>query len=223
MLVAILIILLVAALMTFLFIFLSGVAVAVSRVTFSLLAGLVLHQGNIVLVPESGFLNYLAWTIIVLMVVYLLAMLPRVDLSLKFFCNILISLFMVYLVISLFGGVISSLMGKDFEITLLLEIIIKVVCLGFSIYSLLAQNRKAAYEATTNKFFLLLERVIAALMYGAAISFICSPMGSHYNLAEGWTYAIFVIVTVGAFLADLKLTKIGFFERKDSNVAFVPR
>lgn len=219
----ILIVLVVAALMTFLFIALSGVAVAVSRVTFSLLAGLVLHQSSVTLVPQSGFLNFLAWAIIVLVVVYLLAMLPRVDLALKFFCNMLVSLFTVFLVVSLFGGLISTIMGKTFEISLLYEIIIKVVCFGFSVYALLTQKRKASYEATKNKFLLGVERVFSALMYGTALTFICTSMGNNYSIADGWLIAILAVTTVGAFLLDFKLTKIGFFERKDPDVVHMPR
>lgn len=222
-LVVILIILVVAALMTFLFIALSGVAVAVSRVTFSLLAGLVLHQSSVTLVPQSGFLNFLAWAIIVLVVVYLLAMLPRVDLALKFFCNMLVSWFTVLLAFGIFGGLISSMMHKPFEITVVYEIIIKVVCLGFSIYSLLTQKRKASYEATKNKFMLLVERVFAALMYGAALTFVCMPINNNYAIGDGWLIAILAVTTIGAFLLDLKLTKIGFYERKDPDVAYVPR
>lgn len=223
-LVIVLIILVVVALMTFLFLALSGVAVAVSRVTFSLLAGLVLHQNSVTLIPDSGFLNFLAWAVIVLIVVYLLAMLPRVDLALKFFCNILVSVFTVLLVFGIFGGLISSMMKKTFEVTVGIEIIIKVVCLGFSIYSLLTQKRKASYEATKNKFMLLLERVAAALMYGAALTFISLPLSSSsYTLGDGWIIAIMAVTTAGAFLLDLKLTKIGFFERKDPDVVHMPR
>lgn len=222
-LVVILIILVVAALMTFLFIALSGVAVAVSRVTFSLLAGLVLHQSSVTLVPQSGFLNFLAWAIIVLVVVYLLAMLPRVDLALKFFCNMLVSWFTVLLAFGIFGGLISSMMHKPFEITVVYEIIIKVVCLGFSIYSLLTQKRKASYEATKNKFLLGVERVFAALMYGAALTFVCMPINNNYAIGDGWLIAILAVTTIGAFLLDLKLTKIGFFERKDPDVVHMPR
>ena len=222
-LVVILIILVVAALMTFLFIALSGVAVAVSRVTFSLLAGLVLHQGSVTLIPDSGFLNFLAWTIIVLIVVYLLAMLPRVDLSLKFFCNMLVSMFTVLLVFGIFGGLITSMMHKPFEITVGFEIVIKVVCLGFSIYSLLTQKRKASYEATKNKFMLLVERVFAALMYGTALTFMCMPINSNYTIGDGWLIAILAATTIGAFLLDLKLTKTGFFERQDPEVVHMPR
>ena len=218
-----LIVLVVAALMTFLFIALSGVAVAVSRVTFSLLAALALHQNSVTLVADSGFLNYMAWAIIVLLAVYLLAMLPRVDLAMKFFCNILISVFMVFFVITLFGGVISSIRGEDFALNLGWELLIKVICLGFSVYSLLTQKRKASYEATKNGFLLLLERVFAALMYSTALAFLTLSISGSYNVSSGLLIAIWAVATVAAFLADLKLTKIGFFERQDAEVVYMPR
>ena len=89
-------------------------AVIFSRVAFSLVAAFVISEGDIMLVASSGFLNYLAWALVIMGAVYALSTLPRVDMALKFLCTILLSVVLAFLVVSLFGSIIASIAKTEF-------------------------------------------------------------------------------------------------------------
>ena len=106
----------VAALITFGFYFIATRAVLFGRATFSLCIAIVLNQEHI-LVPGGGFLNFVAWAMIVFGCVYLLCLLPRVDIALHFSCTFVVSLVVAMAVCTL----ISGFLFKEFETTLAAE------------------------------------------------------------------------------------------------------
>lgn len=176
-----------------------------SRVAFSLLMALVSCQSDIKLVTTSGFLNFVAWTFIFLGIIYLLANLPRVDQAMRFFCTIFMSVMVIYIVAVLFGGIIATIMGSEFRINALYEILIKIVCLLFALGAMLSDERTAEYNAPKNVILCHAERLLASVIYGFSATFLC------WSIAGNWYYSavisILVIVagTVGAFFADIHL------------------
>jgi hypothetical protein len=168
------------------------------------------------LVPGSGFLNYVAWVIVILGIVYLLSTLPRVDMALKFLCTILLSVVIIELVVSLFGNIIAAIAKTEFAFTTLFEIVVKVICLLFSFVAMLV-GKKPHYDSPSNPIMYTLERVLASLMYGFASTFLFLSLQGNWELPILVMLLILVISTVAAFVADVFLQGkdiLGLEERK---------
>lgn len=176
-----------------------------SRVAFSLLMALVTSQSDLKLVENSGFLNFVAWTFIFLGIIYLLANLPRVDQAMRFFCTIFMSVMVIYIVAMIFGSIIAAIMGSEFRINALYEILIKIVCLLFALGAMLSDERSAEYNSPKNVILCHAERLLASTMYGFSATFLC------WSIADNWYYSgvisvlVIIVGTVGAFFADIYL------------------
>ena len=174
-------------------------AIAFARVAFGLAAALIVTQSSgLVLVPDNGFLNYVAWAVICLGVIFLLSSLPQVDLALRFACTTMISVLLVFIVVYMFGGLFSSMAGQTFAINAFYEILIKVICVGLAVWAMLSQNKKA-YDAPTNPLIRLAERVVASLLFGFAISFLAGSINNNWPLPEIAALLVFGGSTVAVF------------------------
>lgn len=192
-------------------------AIIFSRVAFSLAVALVASQAGMTLVPGGGFLNYVAWAIVVFGIVYLLSTLPRVDMALKFLCTILLSVVIIYVVVSLFGSIIAAIAKTEFAFTTLFEIIVKVICLLFSFVAMFI-GKKPHYDSPSNPIMYTLERVLASLMYGFAITFLFLSLQGNWELPILVMLLILVVSTVAAFVADIFLQGkdiLGMNEKKE--------
>ena len=179
-------------------------AVIFSRVSFSLAAAFILSQGRMTLVASSGFLNYVAWALVVMGVVYFISTLPRVDMALKFLCTILLSVVMVYLALQLFGNIIAAIVKTKFVFSAPFEILVKVICILFAVFYMLVE-KKPHYDCPENPILYNLERALASLMYGLAIAFLCFSIEGNWNIPAAVGIFVLVAGTVAAFIADVYL------------------
>ena len=97
-------------------------------------------------VPDRAFLNFVAWAIICFCALHFLSLFPRIDISTRFFCTVVVSLFVTEFAGSLIGIIFND--DTDFEITLFHEIINKVVSVGFAIFGIWTQGKKLPSESS---------------------------------------------------------------------------
>lgn len=184
-------------------------AIAFARVAFGLLAALVLTQSvRFQLVPDNGFLNYVAWAIIALGLIFLLSALPRVDVALRFFSTILMSELSIMIVLSLMGGLIGSIIGKDFAVTTVYELVIKGLCLILSAIAIFLQVRKSPYDPPDNILLRLTERVLASLIFGGAIAFLCGSLHNNWRTSDLMLILAFAGSSVAAFVFIPRLMRM---------------
>ena len=174
-----------------------------SRIAFSLLVAIVVNQSHTI--TDSTFISYLIWAAIVFGIIMALSILPRPSEAIRFFCTIIISILVIDFVILMFGGIISSMMGKDFQITKLFEIVIKVVCTLMSLGAMITQMEKNYCNIFTNPILIHIERLLASLIYGVAITFLCMSMNQNWELSNAGYIISLAGGTVVTFLADLLL------------------
>lgn len=183
---------------------LASSAVIFSRIAFSLLLALAFHN-SYPIIQDNGLLNYFFWAGIILGIILLLSLLPRVNLALKFFCTAIISYLAVEIVVSLVGSILCAVMGNQYEPSVLIEIVIKVVCTGISLYSLI--NEGAFSDGIglncSNVIAVNLERLLSAVIYGGAITFMCAiSMNSLWSFPAIANWLIFGITTAATFAVD---------------------
>ena len=198
-------------------------AIVFARVAFGLAMALMLQQtSGLLLVPGSGFLNYVAWAVICLGLIFLLSSLPQVDLALRFSCTVIVSVFLVFFVSYLFGGLFSSIAGKTFTISTLFEIVIKLVCLGLAVWAMLFQNKKS-YDAPKNPLIRLAERVLASLVFGLAITFLFPSLNNNWPLSDIVLLLIFAGSSVAVFFALPKIMELVFAPSVDPTEVSMPK
>ena len=199
--------------------FTSG-AILFSRVACALLAALVASQGDLVLVADSGFLNYVAWASVCIGVIYLFTLLPRVDMALRFFCTIFMSVFLIEVLVTMCGGIFAAIKGSEFQLTGPWEILIKAVCLLFSLGSMIIQGKRTVYEHATGKLMDLLERLGAAVLYGVSILFLSVSLTGNWEIPEAVGLLIFLVATGAVALFHDRLIEALF---PPEEVTVVPR
>lgn len=197
-------------------------AVIFSRVAFSLVAALVVSQGNIMLVASSGFLNYLAWTLVIMGAVYALSTLPRVDMALKFLCTILLSVVLAFLVVSLFGNIIASIAKTEFVFSTAYEILMKIICTLFAFVSMIV-GKKPHYDSPKNPIMYNLERGLASLLYGVAITFLFLSLGGNWDLSGIMALLVLIVSTAAAFIADVHLAGKDILGLEKSDEVVMPK
>lgn len=187
-------------------IFICTSAIVFSRITLSLMVALVMTQNGMELVPGGGFLNYVACVIIVLAVVYFISTLfPRVDVALNFLSTVLISTVVVYIVTVICGTLISAIAGKTFAFTTGYEILIKAISTGAAVFGLITLSNRASYDSPKTKIAQVLERLVASLIYGAALIFLFVSLNHNWELNGIIGIALFLVFTVVAYIADIRL------------------
>lgn len=191
-------------------------AVVFSRVAFSLAAALVISQGDIMLVANNGFLNYVAWALVVMGIVYFLSTLPRVDMALKFLCTILLSVVIVEIAIMLLGSIIAAIAKTEFAFSTLYEILVKIVCTLFSLVYMFV-GKKPHYDSPTSPIMYNLERGLASLLYSVAITFLFISMNGNWELPGLAILLVLAGSAIAAFIADIRLAGKDIFglEKKD--------
>lgn len=198
-------------------------AIIFSRVTFALLGALVACQQSVTLVESSGFLNFVAWSAVILGVVFLLSNLPRVDVALKFFCTILISTIIVTFVMSLIGGLANMKNADGYQMTTTQEIVMKIICAAFAVGGMILQNKKAVYDQPANPVMNQLERLLAAATYGVAISFLSISVMGNWEVGVAAQLLILAGGTAVAFAADIFLAGKDIFGLMPEKEVVVPR
>ena len=215
----ILILLIVACVIGALVLLLATSAILFAKGAFALLAAWIISQQNLDLVPNSGFLNFLAWAIICFFVIYFLSILPRVDIALRFSSTFLISLFITYLA----AMIIGSIFIKDFKMTVLYEAIIKIICIGISAFGIYLQGKKFESESSSNPIVLNLDRLLASLVYGFSLLFLFVSLSGSLNISITAQYIIVAVVAVVTFIADIFFAKKLFFGYTPSNEVVMPK
>lgn len=145
-----------------------GNAITLSKITFSLFVALVCNS-RCEIVQGGGFASYAAWAAIILGICFVLCLSPRINCAFRFFCTSATSYLLVEMTLAFFGTIIMTCFGKEFQLTLFSEIIVKLVCLGFSGKAL----KETIQESDTmvlfqNPVFQNVERVLASILYGFA-------------------------------------------------------
>ncbi len=202
---------------------LSTGAVVFSRIALALLFALIGVQNGPMLVASSGFLNYVAWLVIALAAIYLLSTLPRVGHALKFFSTALASIFAINIVVMIFGGVISALLRRDFQVPILLELGITLVCAVVSGIALLAQEKRADYDLPKNPILNILERGLASVLYGLSAVLLSNSAHGNWSLPALISLLVFVVATIGAYVADLFLRGKDIFGLEEEKPVAMPR
>lgn len=196
--IGIVIFLIIVGVITMLVFTVTSSAIVFSRVAFALLAALVASQAaSIRAVPNNGFLNYVAWAIIFVVLVMELSRFPKQDLALRFFCTIFMSTFIF--------GLIAALLSDKFEITLYYEIGMKVICLVIAVITSVLQVKQNKYEKPENIFVKVFERVLSALIYGCAITYFCISLHGNWELSNTVIGSVFFGTIIVSFLVDVYL------------------
>lgn len=197
-------------------------AVIFSRVAFSLAAAFVISQGDIMLVASSGFLNYVAWALVIMGIVYALSTLPRVDMALKFLCTILLSVVLAFLVVSLFGSIIASIAKTEFVFSTAYEILVKIICTLFSFVSMIL-IKKPHYDSPKKPIMYNLERGLASLLYGVAITFLFLSLGGNWDLSGILALLVLIVSTAAAFIVDVRLAGKDILGLESSDEVVMPK
>ena len=187
-------------------VFLSTCAVRFSRITLGLCIGVILMQSDVRL-ADQNFLNFVAWAIIGVGGIFLLSQLPRLDRALKFVSNLLISFLVSGILMGFAVGIISSISGNAFEIKWWLEILLKVCCLGFAVFMMLADEKKKPFEYSKKPIVAIAERAAASFLYGFAMILIVPSMSNNWPMPEVLEWVLFAVFVVGAYVADIYLQK----------------
>lgn len=176
-------------------------AILFARATLALCVALLLSQGDCTLVPDQGFLNFLAWALICFGVVYFLAIFPRADTAIHFLCTMVVSLIITELV----GALIGSIFVKDFEMTALYEIAIKVVCIGMSTFGIFLRGKKLPSESSAHLLVRFFDRLLASALYSFSLLLICSPLHNHWEFPLSVQWIVLIVGAVGTYVADIFL------------------
>lgn len=197
-------------------------AILFSRVAFSLAVALIMSQGEVMLVASNGFLNFVAWALVVMGIVYFLAMMPRVDMALKFLCTILLSVVIVCVVIQMCGGIIAAIAKTEFKFSSAYEILVKIVCCLFSAVYMVV-GKKPSYDSPSNKLLNILERLLASVIYGVAVTFLTLSFGGNWESSILLTLLTFVVSTVAAYVADICLAGKDVLGLESSDEVVMPK
>ena len=193
-------------------------AIMFARGALALLIAFVMSN-NLKLVGSSSLLNFVACAAICFGVVALLSTLPRVDLALKFLCTMVISVFIIEIVALLLG----SLFIKGFQISALFEIIMKVGCLGMSVWGLITQARKPKSDSSSNKMLFNLERLLASFLYSVVISLLYIPINGKWPFSEIVFIIVLAVGIIGTFLLDIFLDRKNFFDYNPETETVMPK
>lgn len=201
---------------------LSAYAVRFSRVTLGLLIGVVLMQSDFRL-AEQNFLNFVAWAIIGVGIIFALSAMPRLDRALKFVSNLLISFLTAGILIMLGGGIVCGIAGTEFSMNIVFELILKIGCLAFAVVMMIADGKKKPFEYSKSVFVSIIERAIASLMYGFALLIVCSSIGNNYVIPEVLEWVLFGVFVVGTYIADIYLQKHPLAIMEEEKPVYMPR
>ena len=169
-----------------------------SRLAFSLLGALVVHNKDIYLIQSGGFMNFLAWTAVIFAVLWLLSLLPRVGGAIRAFCTMTTAFLVIYGVVMLVSGILTTLLKNDFAITAVHEIIMKGVVAFFAFGATIPNEEELAINFE-NPVLVTLERLVASLIHGVTILFMFLPMNGNWELSGFATLVVYVLGVLVSF------------------------
>lgn len=213
----------IAAVVAFLVILFTTSVIAFARVAFALAIALIVSYSDLILVADNSFLNFIAWAIIFIGIICLLSTLPKVDKALRFLCTILMSVLAIELVVLMLGNVIAGIIGQEFVMNTLYEIIVKIICSLVAAWGIITQTKSLIYTSPSNRILYILERLLASLMYGIAITFLCLSLHGNWNLPAIFILLIPIGGTIAAFIADIHLADKDIFGSKETQEVFMPK
>lgn len=182
-----------------------SLSIVFSRITFSLLMALAFKD---YFEFASGKANTFIWAAIILTIIMLMSILPRVNGALKFLCTTVISILIISTVTLGVGSLVLGIFGKEFVVTKIMEIVINIVGALIAVGALAEENEMTDFGKFTNKTVINVEKVIAALIYGAAISFMC--MSNYCNWEFSGTVQLLIMMAGAAiaYFADKCLIEV---------------
>lgn len=178
-----------------------------SRISFSLLVGLV--ACNQVDIVSNGLLNFVIWAAIGGVITYGLSTLPRCAGAISFFCTA----FVTTIVVSLVGGAAFSIYntiaktGADLSITMGFEILIKAIAAVFGVMAYVKQNEKGSLVNPSGFVLVNIDRLIASVIVGFTFVFLYSPWNGNWHTSETLEWIILIGGTAVTFVADMFLNK----------------
>ncbi len=196
-------------------------AVAFSKITMALLAASTIQPFE--LVTNNSFLNFVAWACVYIALVYLLSALPRMSLAIQFFSTVFITQIVVSIAVSMiFALIYSAANGENFQLTLLYEIIIRLVSLGAAVVGVAVQEKKLSTDETANPILRNIERAVASLLYGAGVTFLFVTFNQNWTVPALVYWLVFIVAVVGSFAGDI-LLKGKFLFWKNDNTVIMPK
>lgn len=193
---------------------LASSAVIYPRIALAVVLGIALAQTTPLV--NSGLLNFLIWSVISFGGIFLLSVFPRINCALKFFCTALGSYIATEVVIALIGGFFCAVLQRELVVSTAMEIIIKVICTGFSLFVLFGELGYAMTDlCVRSRNFLLvnLQRIAASLLYGAvAFVMICVAFYNQWHFSD--TAGLWILGGTAAltFVVDIFLTAQGIWD-----------
>lgn len=179
-------------------------AIVFSKIVVSLFIAMVLNNETPI-IEGGGFMGFLAWAAVVLVVCFGICLLPRVNCAFQFLCNCVVS----YILAELLAGVVYGMLRNGYGPTVLGEVIVKAICAAISMKTLLDQLEMGGGKKITNKLLILVDRSLAAVIFSVAgWILICVSMNSVWEFPLGVNIAVFLGLVVLAFAADVL-----FFEK----------
>lgn len=179
-------------------------AVKFSRIVMALGIALILSHYGYEFVPDRAFYNYIAWAMLSVGIIFFLSILPRVDISLRFLCSIIVSLIAVEVVAALLGTIVNNL---EFEMTTVHEIVNKVISVGISVFSIIKAGKKFESESSDHLIVRIFDRTLASLLYSISFVILALPIHGSWGLSLPVLAIIVVGGFVGTFVADVFLAK----------------
>ena len=178
-------------------------AINYSKIAFALFIALSVND-SYPFEAVGGLLSYLIWAAILLAAIVLLCLLPRVNCAFSFGCTLIIA----YIIVGLLGGAIISTVCSFFDVEysghpLIVELLIKAVCIIIAYGSLRGAISSADINVFSNPIIINIERLLASFVYGVAIFFlITSGIPSLPNFVD---YLIFFGSIALSFAVDVML------------------
>ena len=190
-------------------------AVLFSKITFALFAALVAN-GHSPIIADNGLLSYLIWFAIFIAACLLLCLAPRINFAFLFLCNSVITYVIAIIAIS----ILHTHIFDNYELTVPVEVAVKLVCLILSVYALLRQIRSTeSIKDTEIRILITIQRIIASLLYAIAVVFLVSV--SFYNLYE-LSLLINILIFVFSFILAYIFDVILFERMREYGNTFNP-
>ena len=196
-------------------------AIIFARALLSICIAIMLSHYGYKFVPDQGFLNFLAWALICFGVVHFLSMLPRVDISIRFFCTIVISIFTTELVAMFIGVIFND--DTTFKVTIVHEIVNKIICVGVAVYGIIAQGKKFSSESSRHLIVRIFDRFLASLFYTLSLIIISLSIHAYWQISFPVLVVLLVVGFAGTFVADVFLANKLLFGYTPTQEVEIPK
>ena len=178
-------------------------AIIFARALLSICVAIMLSHYGYKFVPDRGFLNFLAWALICFGVVHFLSMLPRIDISIRFFCTIVVSIFTTEIVAMIIGIIFND--NTSFEVTIVHEIVNKIMCFGIAVYGIVVQGKKFPSESSRHLIVRIFDRSLASIFYTLSLIVLSLSIHAYWQLPAPVLVILLIVGFAGTFVADIFL------------------